>query len=137
MANTITRTIKEKTKRRAVVVATIASDGTPAAATDVILVQKSDLIGPSGVVPGRLVIDRIEYACQQFPVTLEFDHTTDDLIMNVAGTGYIDFCKNYRFQGFIDPASAGGTGDIVGTVDVADIAANEEVSIVFYLRLKD
>lgn len=135
MANTITRTIKEKTTRRAVVVASIVSDGTPAEATDAILVDRSDFLGPDGTEPGLLVIEKIEYSCEPFQVTLEFDHTTDDLIAVLLSTGVLDFSQNSRYQGFIDPNSAGGTGDIVGTT--LGVGANEGVSITFYLRFKD
>lgn len=135
MANTITRTIKEKTRRRAVVMASIQSDGTAAEATDVILVDKSDFVGPDGTEPGRLVIEKVEYNCDPFQVTLEFDHTADDLIAVLTGTGVLDFAQGGKYQGFIDPASAGDTGDIVATT--LGVGANEGVSLVFYLRLKD
>lgn len=135
MANTITRTIKEKTARRAVVVASIVSDGTPAEATDAVLVDRSDFLGPDGTEPGRLVIERIEYSCEPFQVTLEFEHTTDDLIAVLLGNGVLDFAQGDEYQGFIDPASAGGTGDVVGTT--LGIGANEGASFVFYLRFKD
>lgn len=134
MADTVTRVILEDTSRRAVVRAQLDTDGT--GTTDGILVDRSALaVGPDGTEPGRLVIERIEYDCGGMSVSLEFEHTTDDHIASLSGIGVLDFTQNGRYQGYIDPNSAGGTGDIVGTT--TGHTAGDKSSFIFYLRKKD
>lgn len=133
MADTITNATLENTDRRLVVRSTIVSDGT--GSTDAVLVDKSAFTGPDGTEPGRLVVEKIEYNCDGMQVHLEFEHTSDDLIAVLAGADTFDFSQCGRYQGFIDPASAGGTGDIVATT-VGHTAA-DQATIVLYLRKKD
>jgi hypothetical protein len=123
--------------RRLVVRADIQSDGT--GSTDGILVDKSTYTGLNGAEPTKFVIERIDYVLDGMQVILEFDHTTDDLIMSLGGNtdnaGTIDFTQDGRYPGFTDPASAGATGDIVGTT--VGHTAGDKASFVFYLRKKD
>lgn len=133
MADTVTLTTIENTKKRLVIEASIQSDGT--GSTDAILVDKSTFTGLNGAEPGRLVVERIDYQCDGMQIVLEFDHTTDDLIATLAGQGFIDFTKGNRFQGFIDPASAGTTGDIVATT--VGHTAGDKATIRLQLRKKD
>jgi hypothetical protein len=68
-------------------------------------------------------------------VQLEFEHTADDLIANLDGQGCFDFAQGGKFQGFIDPASAGGTGDIVATT--VGHSAGDKATILLVMRKKD
>lgn len=133
MADTVANTTLENTSRRLVVSSVFTIDGTEAA--DLILVDKSAFVGPDGTEPTKLVVERVIYNLDGFKVLLEFDHTTDDEIAVLSGQGEIDFTQDGKYQGFIDPASAGTTGDIVATTLTTD--AGDEGSIVLYLRKKD
>lgn len=113
MADTVTTTTLLNTQRKLVVQYTIQSDGT--GTTDGIVVDKSAFTGPDGTEPGRLVVEKIDYAVDGMQLVLEFDHTADDVIAVLAGQGSFDFVQDGMYQGFIDPASAGTTGDIVVT----------------------
>jgi hypothetical protein len=118
--------------RRVKVKLTNISDGTGEAA--VIKVNISDLIGPNGQAPTRTVVENVEAMVQGFTsVHLFWDHTTDDEI-SILGTGYSYF-DWADVGGFTDPASTGGTGDIVLTTVGATATATYD--IVLTLRLKD
>ena len=133
MADTVSNRTTENTARRLSVVSRILADGT--GSTDAVLVDKSTFTGPDGTEPGRLVIEEIEYDVDGMQVQLEFDHDTDDLIATLAGQGKIDFTNGGRSQGFVDPASTGGTGDIVATT--VGHTAGDKATIKFKLRKKD
>jgi hypothetical protein len=133
MADTITNTVLQNTKRYLVVQSQIVSDGT--GSTDVVLVDKSAYTGPDGTEPAKLVIEKIEYTADGMQVQLEFEHTADDLIANLAGHGCMDFAQGGKFQGFVDPASAGGTGDIVATT--VGHTAGDKATVTLYMRKKD
>lgn len=133
MADTVTNTTLENTRRRLVVQSQVVSDGT--GSTDAVLVDKSAFTGPDGTEPGKLVVEKIEYSVDGMQVQLEFDHDTDDLIANLAGQGSFDFAEGGRKQGFVDPASAGGTGDIVATT--VGHTAGDKATIKLTLRKKD
>ena len=118
--------------RKAVVKLTNISDGTGEAA--VIKVDLSALVGPNGVAPTKTVVESIQANVQGFTsVQLHFDHTTDDELA-ILGTGftYLDW---EDVGGHVDPASTGGTGDIVLTTIGASATATYDISITF--RLKD
>lgn len=133
MADTVTRVILEDTARRAVVRAQLDTDGT--GSIDAILVDRSALAnGPANAEAGRLVIERIEYDIGGMSVGLEFEHTTDDHIASLSLSGVLDFTQNGRYQGYVDPNSAGGTGDIVATT--TGQTAGDKATFVFYLRKK-
>lgn len=133
MADTVANTTLHNSPRYLVVASTFTIDGTEAA--DLVLVDKSAFLGPDGTEPGRLVIEKITWSLDGFKVLVEFEHDTDDEVMVLTGQGSVDFTDGGRFQGFIDPASTGGTGDIVATTLTTD--AGDEGSIVLYLRKKD
>jgi hypothetical protein len=134
MADTVTRRIIEDQGRRAVVRAEITSDGT--GTTDGILADISALaVGPDGTASSKFAIERIDYVIDGMQVVVEFDATTDDFIATLAGTGTIDFTQDGKYQGYIDPASSGTTGDIVGTT--VGHTAGDKATIILYLRKKD
>src|SRR3990167_957324 len=132
MADTVANTTVQNTERRLVVNSVFTIDGTEAT---VILVDKSGFTGPDGTEPGRLVIEKIEWVFDGMKALLAFDHTTDDEIAELAGVGEIDFTNGGRYQGFVDPASAGDTGDIIATTQTTD--SGDTGSITLYLRKKD
>lgn len=82
------------------------SDGTGESA-----VAKVDISGLTGA-PTKVTIEEIWFDCVGMAVRILFDHTTDDQMLTLAGTGHWDFSS---FGGINDPASAGGTGDILFT----------------------
>lgn len=133
MADTVANTTLQNTTRRLQVRSIFTIDGTEAA--DLVLVDKSAFTGPDGTEPGRLVVEKIEWDLDGFKALLEFDHDTDDKIAVLSGAGEIDFTEDGKFQGFIDPASTGATGDIVATTLATD--AGDEGWIVLTLRKKD
>lgn len=133
MADTVANTIISQTKTRLAVVSNFTIDGTEAA--DLVLVDKSAITGPDGTEPGKLVLEKISYDLQGCTVMLEFEHNTDDKIVTISGQGTIDFTNDGEHQGFVDPASAGGTGDIVATTLLTD--AGDTGSIVLFVRKKD
>lgn len=133
MATAITNTTLQNTSRKLVVQSNLNEDGV--GVVDGILVDKSTFVGPDGTEPSKLVIERIEYAVDGFNLLLEFDHATDDVIANLSGQGVLDFSQDSEFQGFVDPASAGGTGDIV--VTTTGHTAGDKATLTLYLRKKD
>jgi hypothetical protein len=137
MADTVASKTLMETKKRLVVRASIQSDGT--GSTDAVLVDKSTFTGPNGLEPSKLVIEEIEWNGDGMQVILEFDHNTDDLICTLGGTnsnaGEYDFAEGSKYQGFVDPASTGGTGDIVATT--VGHTAGDKMDMVLYLRKKD
>lgn len=133
MADTVTNTTLMQTKKRIVVKSVFTIDGTEAA--DLVLVDKSALTGLDGTEPGKLVVEAIEYDISGCQIRLEFDHDTDDHIITLSGTGYFDFTQGGKYQGFVDPASTGATGDIVGTTLTTD--SGDTANLVLYVRKKD
>ena len=88
---------------------------------------------PDGVnAPTRTTIEQIEWSIQGFSsVRLFWDHTADDEIAVLAGAGF----KDYReYGGLVDPASAGGTGDILITTAGAALNATYDITITFRLK---
>ena len=117
--------------RRYCVHLTNVSDGTGEVA--VVKIDISGLTDPRGAVCTKFSIDRIEYNIQGFTsVRLFWDHTTDDeLAVLPAGAGMMDWSVG---GGKADPASAGGSGDILLTT--AGAAANATYDITIWGRPK-
>lgn len=133
MADTVANTTLQNTTRRLQVRSIFTIDGTEAA--DLVLVDRSAFTGPDGTEPGKLVIEKLEWALTGFQVLIEFDHDTDDKVVVLNGVGELDFTENGRFQGFVDPASTGGTGDILATTLTTDVG--DEGFIILTVRKKD
>lgn len=125
MADVVTTKVLHSGTKRHVAVFTNASDGTGEAA-----VAKVDISGLDGA-PTVTAIDRVQYSCSGMAVKVGFDHTADDFVLVLQGDGEIDFS---RYGGLTDPASAGGTGDIVFTTLGA--TANDSYTILLDLKLK-
>lgn len=117
-------------RRHRVVRLTNASDGTGESA--VVKVDKSTLTGLDGTEPSKLVVEKIQFALEGMSARLFWDHDTDDEIAVLAGQG----CHDWRdCGGLVDPASAGGTGDILLTTN--GHTAGDTYDITLHLRLKD
>ena len=116
--------------RKRVVRLTNISDGT--GESGVVKVDKSTLIGPNGLEPTKLVVERIEYDISGMTVRLYWDHTADDEIAVISGAGYLDWRE---VGGLVDPASAGATGDILLTTNAHTLG--DTYNITLWLRLKD
>lgn len=133
MVDTVDVTTQYDSPRRLVVVLTNESDGTGEAA--VVKVDKSTFTGPDGTEPGRLMVEEIEYDVGGMRVLLEWEHTAPDEIAVLNGAGFIDFTKGGKFHGKVDPASAGGAGDIILTT--VGHTAGDGYTITMVLRKKD
>ncbi len=85
---------------------TNVSDGTGESA-----VQKVDISGLTNT-PTAVKITQVWCNIRGMSVTILFDHDTDDTSLVLGEAGYHDFRS---FGGVPDPASTGGTGDILFT----------------------
>jgi hypothetical protein len=131
MADTVDSLVVFSGRRRYSARFTNVSDGT--GESGVVKIDKSTLVGPDGTEPGRLVIEELVWNIQGFTsVRLFWDHTTDDEIDVLSGGGSRDYTE---LGGLVDPASAGGTGDILFTTAGAVSGATYDITVV--LRLKD
>jgi hypothetical protein len=131
MTDTVDTIVVTNTRRKYAVRLTNRSDSTGESA--VVKVDKSALTGPDGTEPSKLVLEEAEWNVQGFSyVTLLWDHTTDDEMAVLSGSGY----KDYRdFGGLVDPGSAGGTGDVLLTTTGATATSSYDIFLVF--RKKD
>jgi hypothetical protein len=130
MADSVDSLVVHNGKRNLIVRLTNASDGTGESA--VVKVDKSAYTGPNGREPGRLVVKKIEGTCDGMQVRLFWDHDTDDEIAFLGG----QFCHDWTSSGgLIDPASAGGTGDILLTT--VGHTSGDNYCITLHLRKKD
>lgn len=86
------------------------SDGT--GESGVTKVDISTLTLPNGQVCTKTAIHRAEWAISGMTVRFDWDHTTDDEALTLAGSGSFDWSG---WGGNVDPATAGGTGDILLT----------------------
>ena len=111
MADTVTSQVLLSGARQHVVALTGISDGT--GETAVAKIDKSTLKDINGNEPSALTIQKVQWTTQGFTyLKLAFDHATDDAAVVLAGDGCLDFSG---YGGLKDPASAGGTGDLLLT----------------------
>lgn len=111
MADAVTSQVLVSGPRRYAVVLTGISDGTGESA--VAKIDKSTLTDAIGAEPSTLAIQKLQWTMQGYTyIKLAFDHTTDDTAVVIAGDGCLDFAA---YGGLKDPASAGGTGDLLLT----------------------
>jgi len=130
MADAVDSNVIFSGERKYIARYTNLSDGTGESA--VVKVDKSTLVGPDGTEPGRLVVEQIQFVTNGMSVRLDWDHDTDDEIAFLNGAGYFDYREG---GGLIDPASTGGTGDIIFTT--AGHSSGDTYDITLHLRLKD
>lgn len=110
MADSVTSQVLFTGDKRVVMAFTSVSDGTGEAA-----VQKVDISALPGA-PSKVKINKVDFATFGMSVSVLFDHTADDRVLVLQGQGCMDFCG---VGGLHDPASAGGTGDILFTTNGA------------------
>lgn len=92
------------------------SDGT--GETNVAKVTKASLLNPNVVIPTKLGMMELWWSIQGFSsVQLNWDHTTpDEIAILAAGNGAKLMGGSQESRGVLwDPASAGGTGNIILT----------------------
>ncbi len=131
MADAVTSTILHSGQDKFSVVLTNRSDGTGEA--DVIKVDISTILNQNGLPCTRAGLLEVQYSIQGFTsVQLEWDHTTDDVAEILgAGNGY----RDYRdVSPFMDPQSAGGTGDLLLTTFGAAANATYDITLLLSLR---
>lgn len=111
------------------------SDGT--GETTVVKVQKSGLVNWLGIAPSKLGLYMLQWSIQGFSsVELLWDHTTDDeaVVLGAgAGARLIGGTPGLDSGVLWDPASAGGTGDLILTSRGA--IANASYDILLGVRL--
>lgn len=83
------------------------SDGTGEAA-----VKKIDISALANS-PTKVRITKVKWAITGMGVEILFDHTTDDRVLSLTGNGFLG--ENELGGGIKDPASSGGTGDLLMT----------------------
>ncbi|MGH8856897.1 MAG: hypothetical protein ACREXG_02535 [Polaromonas sp.] len=119
--------------QRELVVRCVKTDG--GAEADTVVVDKSTFVGPNGLEPSELIVEKIEWSAASIAtvsgVLLEWNLTADEAIAVLAeGYGQFDF----RSFGGVSPQSGGDTGDIVVTNAAA---ATSGYTIILWLRKKD
>jgi hypothetical protein len=116
MGDAVATTVLRNTGKKYKAYFTNVSDGTGESA-----VQKVDISGltlNNGSAPTKVKITRIWYSISSgMSVSLLFDHTANDIVFIPSGDGFRDFETN--MGGLRDPASAGGTGDLLFTTNGA------------------
>jgi hypothetical protein len=127
MADAVVNTTTQQDGDTLVVHLNCISDGTGEAA--VIKVIKANLVQKStGVAPSKLSIEQVRWCIQGFTsVRILFDHTTDDVGLVLNGNGYDDM--NGGAAPVVDPASAGGLGDILLTSVGAVSGATYDITL--------
>lgn len=124
MADSVTTQTLFSGDKRVVMAFTSVSDGTGEAA-----VQKVDISALPNA-PSKVKINKVEFATFGMSVSVLFDHDTDDRALVLQGYGCFEFCDAGGLQ---DPASAGGTGDILFTTNGAD--AGDTYTVILDLGL--
>lgn len=118
MADTVTSRVLRQSAREYTVLMTSLSDGT--GETNVIKVDISTLTDRNGATLTLAKISNIAWVTSFPYVKITFDHNTDDTGLLLTGSGELSF---ERIGGLVDPASAGGTGDILLTAPAGNSGA--------------
>ena len=105
MADAVTRNVHFSGSKHHIVTFTNVSDGTGEITT-----QKVDISTLSGT-PSNVRICKVYYCVSGMQVQITYDHTADDTVLVLSGSGEFEFHKSP----LPDPASAGGSGDILFT----------------------
>lgn len=131
MADTVDSKVVFSGTRKRTMKFTNISDGT--GESGVVKVDISTLVGPNGRAPTAVKVLEILWSIQGFTsVRLHWNHTTDDEIAVLTGTGYMDFSG---VGGLMDPRTAGDDGDILFTT--ANLTSGNTYDITLVLQLKD
>lgn len=139
MANAVTTQVLRNDKVFYKVHLTHIGDGS-GEETNVIKVDRSTLLSTAGIEPTLMSIDTVRWCIQGMTyVKLSWDHTTDDVAMLLANSGYEDFTDAYGAteldkRGIAsDPNSAGGTGDLF--LSTVGAGSGKTYDITILLRL--
>jgi hypothetical protein len=121
--------------KRVIVKITSSSDGT--GESDAIKVRRSDLKTPNGVVPTKLVVEKIQGIVHGGVVVLEWDNSTDEVIARLnAGTtsSSLPVDLDWWRAGGLAPVDADGTGNIVLT---STMDSGDTYDLTLTIRLKE
>lgn len=134
MADTVdTLTIRNAVRLNGKLVQRFTNESDGTGESGVTKVDISTFTCPNGSAATKSVVYRIDYQVNGFNyVVLRWDHTADDEIAVLSGNGIFDLTKQ---GGRVDPASAGGTGDILLTTDGAVDGASYDITL--YMKLKN
>ena len=104
--------------------------------TNVVIIDRSTLIGPKGTLPTAIRIDEITFSTTPGLeiLKLSWDLATDEVIEIMSGPGYFD----YRPFGGKSPATAAASateGDVL--LSTVGGAAGDAYSILIHCTLKD
>lgn len=125
-----TDTMGDNQRRVVVRLTGISSDASDA--SDTVVIDKSDLVGPNGVEPSSIVIEGIEWSMTGYDtLILEWDHTSDVEIARLIGEGEISWLS----AGGLTDNGSGSTGDV--TVTTTGGAANSAFQLTIWARLKE
>jgi len=125
MAHVLRNDVISATSRRHVVVATNKFDTAAGQEVAAIKVDISTLDG----APSAVRIAKVAYDVTGMIVHVGFDHTADQFVMYLGGSGVMDFTNE---GGLKDPGGAGGTGDIVFSTTAG--ASGDFYTIVLWLE---
>ena len=126
MADAVTNLTTQQDTTSLYIHLTCISDAT--GETAAIKVTKANLVGITGAAPLKLSISIVRWAVQGFTsVRLLFDHAVDDVGMVLSGNGYDEFTAGNA--AILDPASAGGTGDLLLTSVGAVAGATYDITL--------
>jgi len=130
MADTVTTQIIAAGPRYSIVHLTNISDATGESLVTKVDISTLDL--GNGVAPTKTSVKEIQWSIQGFTsVRLYWDHTTDDTMAVLGqGNGYSEFGMLGMLN---DPASAGGTGDVLLSTAGAIAGATYNITLVLTL----
>jgi len=130
MADAVTTNVVFQGSTRYAARFTNISDGT--GETNVIKVDISTLTLPNGQPCTSTAIEEIKWDVQGFEaVKISWDHNTDDTAEVCSGQGTV----SYQHLGYLfDPASTGGTGDVLFSTIGPTSGATYDITLVLQLR---
>lgn len=138
MADAVTTRLIRETPNKYTVHLTNISDGSGESA--VIKVDKSAIaVASDGAEPASLDIESVRWNIQGFTsIRILWDHSTDDLGLVLAGSGYEEFTEPFSDReefgkaatGLTDPRSTGGAGDILLTTNGGVSGSSYDITLV-------
>jgi len=115
----------------------VTEDFTTADETDVVIINRSDLIGPDGVnIPGRIRIDEITWAVGigYDYVLLSWDDASDETVEYLQGQGYMDY-RPYGGKSMTGDPTTDTEGDLQLTT--LGGATGDSYSLLIHCSLKN
>jgi len=104
--------------------------------SNVVVINRSDLTGPGGAIPGRIRVDEITWAVGVgFDyVLLDWDDATDEVIEYLQGQGYMDY-RPYGGKSMLGDPTTDTEGDI--QLSTLGGATGDTYSILLHCTLKN